>query len=94
MGGRQERLHAQVFSNAPIDDIVAGMKDALPDIARKAGVSALVPEVSYHDPAVDVVDVTDAMVQHFKPTDKTLGMITEMKKHPPLSYKELAEHKD
>ena len=94
MSGRQARMHAQVFSNAPIDDIMAGMKESLPGIAQKASVSAIVPEVSYHDPAVEVVDVTDALVQHFKPTDKTQAMIKDIVKHPPVSYKELAEHKD
>jgi Skp family chaperone for outer membrane proteins len=94
MSQKQDRLHAQVFSNAPIDDVMASMKDALPGIARKAGVSAIVPEVNYHDPAVEVVDVTDALVQHFKPTAQTQAMIKDLVKHPPVSYTELAKHKD
>ena len=82
-GSRQNRLHSQVFGNAPIDDILETIKEALPEIQAKAGVQKIVAQ-DPRDPALEVVDVTALLVQHFKPTEKTLRMIEDLKKHPPL----------
>jgi hypothetical protein len=90
----QALRHAQVFADAPIGDIMATMKDVLPDIAQKAGVTAIVPQVNYQDPAIEVVDVTDALVAHYKPDEKTLKFIKDLKSKPPVSYKVLMEHKE
>lgn len=90
----QALRHAQVFADAPIGDIMATMKDALPGLAKQAGVTAIVPQVNYQDPSIEVVDLTDALVSHFKPDAKTAKMIKEIMAKPPVSYKVLMEHKD
>jgi hypothetical protein len=94
MQERQALRHAQVFADAPIGDIMATMKDALPEIAKKAGVTAIVPQVNYQDPSIEVVDVTDALVDYYQPDAKTAKMIKELRAKPPVSYRELLEHKD
>ncbi len=80
----QDRMHRQVFGDAPIDDVLESIKDALPEIQKKANVQKLAPKAPA-DPGVEVVDVTPLLVEQFHPTEKTLKMIEEMKKHPPLS---------
>jgi hypothetical protein len=82
--GEQDKAHRQVFGNAPIDDIMEGLKDALPEIREKAGVDKIAREQT-SDPAIEIVDITSKLVEHFKPTKETLKIIEEMKKHPPLS---------
>ena len=85
--GQQERLHAQVFGNAPIDDVLQRIEGDLPNLARKTGVDAIAGQVAYHAPSVRVVEVTDAMVALFDPTDETLKMIKDLTKSPPVALK-------
>ena len=54
---RQKRLHYQVFSDAPIGDIMARLKERLPEIARKAGVNVIVAKGRYRGPDEELVDV-------------------------------------
>jgi hypothetical protein len=83
----QDRLHRQVFGDAPIDDIMEIIKDALPAIQKQANVSKIVREAKA-GPTVEIVDVTPLLVAHFNPTKETLKMIEEIKKHPPLKASE------
>ena len=95
-GERQQFLaHAQVFSNAPVGDIVREKvgPDALAKVAADAGVAEIVPSADWHDAsAVEVVDVTDALVAHFKPDAKTLGFIRDIKGKPPIDLWEVHKH--
>jgi hypothetical protein len=88
----QRRLHLQGFSNMPIDDILEKMEPALPEIMSKAGVAAIVPSVAFHDATVEVVDVTDALVDHFEPTDETRKIIVDLLKRPPVSPEVAVDH--
>jgi hypothetical protein len=81
---RQDRLHRQVFGDAPIDDILDGaLKPALPEIQKKANVTKLL-STAPKDATVETVDVTAAMVDFFEPTPETRKMIEDLAKHPPL----------
>jgi hypothetical protein len=84
----QDELHMQVFSTAPIDRVLAGLKDRLPEVQREAGVSRLVSQ--WDDaalagvPAADRVDVTDRLVREFKVPDSKLKQLGQMKTVKPL----------
>jgi hypothetical protein len=69
LSSHQDELHMQVFSTAPIDQVLAGLQNRLPALMREAGVSRL---VSQWDEAAlagvataDRVDVTDLLVREF-----------------------------
>lgn len=79
----QDKRHRQVFGSAPIDDILEVMKDELPKIQTRAGVQKIMRECP-PGPEFEAVDVTREMVAFFKPDEKTLKMIEDLKKHPPL----------
>jgi len=79
----QQQAHRQVFAGEPIDSILAHMKDALPEIAQASGVEAISGKVAYHSPAVELLDITDALVQQLNPSDETLEAIKYMMKHHP-----------
>lgn len=82
--GQQERLHAQVFGDAPIDDILKRIGDELPPIAAAAGVESIVAAGDYDGPPAEFVDVTDAMVALFNPTPETLKHIAGLRKTKPV----------
>jgi len=88
----QELAHFQVFGNAPIDDVLEQLKDDLPVVAKAQNVSAIVVSAPFHDSSVEVVDVTRAVVDRCEPDEKTLKVIEDLKKHPPVSFSELARH--
>ena len=62
----QERAHQQLAGEASIDDIVAALAPALPEIANKAKVSIIATDLPYAGPSVEKLDVTDLLVDWLK----------------------------
>jgi hypothetical protein len=91
MGGSlQLRLRLQGFSTAPVDDLLDAVRDRLPEVARAAGVAAIMRSVDFHDAAVEIVDVTDALVALFDPDAAVLSIVAELRSRPPLALEDLA----
>jgi len=89
----QERIHRQVFSTAPVDDVLADIKVRLPEIQKEAGVSKLVSKwdeatLKQHRKA-EKVDVTDLLVSEFKPGEKQLKVIADLKTKKPVPLDEI-----
>lgn len=87
----QVRLHQQVFSTAGVTDIMAKVKEALPAIAREAGVSVICSkwEMPYKDATVETVDLTLPIARLFKPEEQTLKLIDQMKGQEPVPFDKL-----
>jgi hypothetical protein len=90
----QTLRHLQGFSNAPIDDILAELKDRLPAIAREAQVELIVGHVDYQAPGVEVVDVTDRLVGQFNPDEQTKQIIASMHDKKPVDMIDVLMHGD
>ncbi len=92
----QQKAHMRVFSTAPVNDILEHIKDQIPAIAKQAGVDAIVSkwEIVYQAPDAEFVDVTDLMIKPFKPSEKTLKIINDLKKHAPISLEEAEQIKN
>jgi hypothetical protein len=92
----QERVHQQGFGTASVANILAEIKDQLPEIAKKAGVDVIVSkwDITYQSPSAEFVDVTDEIIKPFKPNEKTLKIIEDLRKRPPVSLEELKNHTD
>lgn len=90
----QARIHRQGFGAAPIDDILARLEDRLPGIAKEHGVAFLVSKwaVSYRGPEAESVDVTDALVAEFNPSEKTLEAIASLIATDPVQLDQLKGH--
>lgn len=88
----QRKIHRQVFSVAPIDDVFEEIKDRLPAIEKQAGVSVLVSkwdEAKLKEYAsAKQVDVTDALVTEFKPSPKHQKVIESIKRAKPVSLEQ------
>jgi hypothetical protein len=87
----QVRLHQQVFSTAGVTNIMAKVTDALPGIAREAGVVLIVSrwEMPYRDPSIEIVDVTLPIAGLFKPDEQTLQVIEGITRQQPIPFDEL-----
>jgi Skp family chaperone for outer membrane proteins len=96
MKARQRRAHEQGFSTGSVGDIMVKIKDALPAVARKAGVDLIVSkwEVNYLSPEFKAVDVTDDLVALFHVSEKGLGWIKDIRTHPPLPIEQITDDLD
>ncbi len=92
----QKRIHEQGFGTAPVDDIIARIKDKLPGIAKKARVDVIVSKwtLTYRNPAAKFVDVTDLLVAEFDPSEETLQGIREIVAKEPVRLDQLKHGKD
>jgi hypothetical protein len=91
----QRQLHRQGFSNLPVHDLLSHVKDQLPTVAKEAGVIAIVAKCDFTSETVEVVDVTERLVELFDPSEKTLKYVREIKNVKPIDIDELDDtHKD
>jgi hypothetical protein len=84
-------LHMQGFAGAPVENILAQMKDGVAAAAKSARVDVIARKVDYTNTGVEVVDVTDQVVKLFKPTEKTLKTIRELRNRPAMDMAELEQ---
>lgn len=84
----------QGFGTGDVSEQLDQIRDQIPKIAQKTGVDVIVSkwDIEYHDPnAVTLVDVTEALIQLFKPTEEDLKIIHDVMAKPPVSAKEIRE---
>jgi len=87
----QHRMHQQGFSTGSVMEIMENISDALPEIAREAGVSVIVSkwEVTYESSAADLVDLTPQLVALFDPSEQTLMIVESYKALAPVPMDQL-----
>ncbi len=93
---QQRRMHEEGFSTGSVAGIMAKIKDALPDVAKKAGIQAVVSkwELSYQSPEAETVDVTDELVALFHTSDKGREWAKGIRSKPPLPIEEITDDMD
>jgi hypothetical protein len=91
----QERNHLQVFSTAPVDDVLTAMKDRVVAVQKETGTSRMVSKwddkTLAANQGAEQVDVTDLLLQEFKLTDKQKKVIADLRKQKPLPLEQARE---
>jgi len=90
----QRALHRQGFGRVPVDDLLAHVRERLPDVARQMQVDAITWQCDYKASGVEVVDVTDALAALFDPSEQTLKTLAELRNVPAIDLGELEKHQD
>ena len=85
----QDKVHWQVFYDGNIDDILTYVRPHYADIAKNAGACAITEQAVYNSKDVELVDVTELMAEQFSPDEKTLKIMKDLMKKPPLSFEEM-----
>ncbi|MCK6479815.1 MAG: hypothetical protein L6R43_06625 [Planctomycetes bacterium] len=88
---RQDLFHRQAFCGAPVEDILAEASIDLAGIARAAGVQRLVSRWA-PDPlpaGARTVDLTREVIAPFRPSEKVLRIVEDMRDKPPIPESEL-----
>jgi hypothetical protein len=88
----QRQLHRQGFGRVPVDDLLAHVKERLPEVASRAGVQAITMQCDWIAAAAEPVDLTDALVALFDPSPRTLKMVQDMKGKAPLALDVIEKH--
>jgi hypothetical protein len=95
---REQLLHLQAFSTAPVDDILAQIEDSLPGIKQNAGVTMLVSKWDKDTlakyPLAEQVDVTMMLVDAFQPDEAQRQSAIEIQKTEPIPLEEAEQIKD
>jgi hypothetical protein len=76
----QELAHRQLAGEAPIASVLEALTPGFPEIARRAGVNLIVPDVVFADGVVQTIDVTDFVLAYLKADSRTLSVIESLKK--------------
>lgn len=92
----QHLRHLQGFGTASVADILEEIKDELPAIAKKAEVDLLVSkwELAWQAPGAETVDVTQAMIEPFKPSARTLKIVKQLQTQKPIPAAQLEKMKE
>jgi hypothetical protein len=91
----QDRNHLQVFSTAPVDNVLAEIKDRVEAVKQEAGVALLVSK--WDEAALKAhsrdqqVDVTDLLLRGFKLTEKQTKVVEDLRKQKPLPLEKAKE---
>jgi len=85
-------LEQQVFSTGSVINIIEKIKDKIPAIAEKNNVKLILSkwELFYHDDSLEIVDVTDQILNIFNLDEQSRRNIVEsMKKTEPVPMEQI-----
>lgn len=87
----QHRMHQQGFGSASIREIMDSISDELPEIAREAGVSAIISkwEIPYSSEEVELVDLTAQVVALIDPSERAIGVVEDLRATSPVPMQQL-----
>lgn len=90
---KQRLLHFQGFGRVPVDDLLTPVKKGVATVAKEKKLAAIVMQCDYTAPNVEVVDVTNALVDLFKPNERTREIVRTLRDVKPVGLLELADMK-
>ena len=87
---QQYIMHQQVFSSGSSANILALVKDKLPEVAKDAGVFAIVSkwELTFADTNVELIDLTMPVSKLFNPSGDFEKMVPDMQNQAPIPLEE------
>lgn len=86
----QRQLHFQGFGHAPVGDLLAHVRDGVARVAQERGLAAIAMECDAVAPGVELVDVTDDLVELFEPSERTRDMARKVRQAEPVPLATLA----
>jgi hypothetical protein len=92
----QHLLHQVVFSTGSVASFMTIIKDKLPELAKKEGISIIVSkwELNYSDPSFEIVDLTNQVAALFQPKENIDKMAADIAGQAPVPIQELSIETD
>ena len=90
---KQLLMEQQGFSTGSILNIMQKVKDKLLSVAKEYNVKLIVSkwEVMFTDESIELVDITDQLVEFFNPDEATRKVIEEIKAMEPLPIEQVSD---
>ena len=90
---KQLLMDQQGFSTGSILNIMEKVKDKLPSIAKDNNIKFIVSkwEVMFTDESIELVDITDQLVEFFNPDEATRKIIEEIKAMKPVPIEQVSD---
>ncbi len=91
MGALQEEIHAQGFSTAPVDNILAEIDEQIAEVAAAHGVQVVVSrwQIAHQVKDARTVDLSFALGELFEPSEETRKIMLDVYENPPTPIDEL-----
>jgi hypothetical protein len=92
----QNLMHQQVFGNLSIPNVMTTIKDQLPTIAQKVGVTLIISkwEIQGFESGIELIDLTQQLVELFHVDDTTRKMTQEIRSQEPVPIDQLLNPND
>jgi hypothetical protein len=87
----QRQLHFQGFSKVPVDDLLEPVKAQVAKLAADQGLAAIADDYAFTGAQVDVVDVTDQLVEMYKPNEKSRANAKMIRGQKPVALTVIAD---
>lgn len=83
---RQAMMHEQGFGKGSVIGMIALVKDSIAALAARENVILVVSkwEVAYNEKNVELVDLTEQVVEFFQPNERIRSMLKELPKNEPV----------
>ena len=85
-------MHQQGFSTGSVINIMEKIKDKIPAIAEKNNVKLVLSkwELFYHDESLEIVDITDQIVNLFNLDEQSRNIVESIKKMEPVPIEQIS----
>jgi hypothetical protein len=85
-------MHQQCFSTGSVINIMEKIKDKLPQIAQKNNVKIILSkwELFYDDGSLEIVDITDDIVNLFDLDEQSRNIVQNIKKMEPVPIEQIS----
>ena len=92
----QKKRHSQGFGTAPVQEMLEPLEKQLAQVGEQTGVDIIISkwQIDYQIKDAEFVDVTDAIVTLYQPSEKTLKTVEALKKYKPVSEEKILKIKD
>jgi hypothetical protein len=87
----QRMLHFQGFGRVPVKDLLEHVRAGVTQIAADERLAIVTMDCDFAGADVEVVDVTEQLVELFKPTERTREMARKVRAAQPVSLTDLAD---
>jgi len=88
---KQVLLQQQVFSNGSINNILVGLMEKFPTLAKENNVKIILSkwEIPFTDESIELIDITEQLVILFNPDEATKKVIEEIKAMEPIPIEKI-----
>ena len=88
---QQRKLHFQGFGRVPVDDLLQPISKELAELAKRESLSAVAMACDYVGVNAEVIDITEELVDLYKPSDRVRKMALSVRDAKPVDLLTLAD---